>query len=375
LKRKAGHQAGKERSMDRHIPLVVSTGKPFERGFHLGTVERMRIAYTVQAYMRIFQASAGLEREHVLVLAERYLPVIAEHTPALLEEMRGIASGAGRDLREIVALNARTELLYGGHLSSECTAVALGPQAAADGGIYLAQNWDWHVSLAGGLVLWALTLSEGRRVLTLTEAGIVGKIGTNEDLALCVNLLACDGDSLQPALPMHVILRHVLDTGTCVADARSLIAALPRSTSCNHLLADRSGAIASVEATPVGQQVLEAEDGWLVHTNHCQGARLRACDALVRQSPETLARNQRAQTLLESLPVDQVALRTLFSDHATAPGSICRHVQPESPFVEQQESVASIIFHVGQGVIDLADGPPCTHTYRRMSIDAMYALA
>jgi len=357
--------------MDRQIPLVISTGSPYERGFHLGTFEGERIAFTVEAYMRIFQACTGLEHAQVLAVAERYLPVIAEYTPALLQEMRGIASGAGRDLREIVAINARTELLYGGHLPAECTAVALGPQATVDGGIYLAQNWDWHISLAGGLVLWAIAPSEGRQVLTLTEAGIVGKIGTNENLALCVNLLTSDGDSPRPALPMHLILRHILDRATCVSDAVSLIAALPRSTSCNHLLADRSGTVASVEATPLGQQVLEAQDGWLTHTNHCQGGLLCASDSLVRDYPETLARNQRAQTLLAHMPVDQAMLHTLFCDHATAPGSICRHVQPGSPFLEQQESVASIIFHVGQGVIELADGPPCTHAYRRVNIGAI----
>lgn len=357
--------------MDRHIPLVVSTGDPFERGSHLGTVERERIAYTVEAYMAIFQAFAGLERKRVLALAERYLPVIADYTPSLLGEMHGIASGAGRDVREIVAINARTELMYGGHPPSECTAIALGPQAASDQGVYLAQNWDWHVSLAGGLVLWAVLPSEGRQVLTLTEAGIVGKIGTNGSLALCVNLLTSDGDSPQPALPMHVILRHVLDTSACVADAVERIAALPRSTSCNQLLADRFGALASVEATPLGQQVLDPQDGWLTHTNHCQGSRLRACDSHVRERPETLARNQRARTLLGCAPIDPASLRTLFADHATVPGAICRHVQPAAPFVEQQESVASIVFHVGQGCIDLADGPPCTYAYRRVRLDTI----
>lgn len=357
--------------MDRHIPLVVSAGEPFECGLHLGTVEGKRVAYTVEAYMRIFQLFAGLQREQVLTLAQRYLPVIAEYTPSLLEEMRGIASGAGRDLREIVAINARTELMYGGHQLSECTAVALGPQASTDGGTYLAQNWDWHVSLAGGLVLWALTPAAGRRVLTLTEAGIVGKIGTNGSLALCVNLLTSDGDSAQPALPMHIILRHVLERSAGVDDAVALVASLPRSTSCNHLLADCQGVLASVEATPSGQQVLYSRDGWLTHTNHCQGAGLRACDSYVREHPETLARDGRAQALLGRPPIDQAALYTLFSDHATAPDAICRHMQPESPYIEQQESVASIIFHVGQGIVDIADGPPCIHAYRRVNLDTI----
>jgi len=350
--------------MDRHIPLVVSAGEPFERGSHLGKTEGERVAHTVNAYMKLFEAFAGLDREEIFSRAEHYLPVIARCTPDLLEEMRGIASGSGRDLREIVAVNARTELMYGGCTLPECTSIALSSRASADGGVYLAQNWDWHFSLAGGLVLWAVKMSEGRQVLTLTEAGIVGKIGTNGSLALCVNLLTSDGDSPEPALPMHVILRHVLDTASRVADAVDLLATLPRSTSCNHLLADHSGSLASVEATPLGQHVLYPGDGWLTHTNHCQDSELCAYDSLVRENPETLARNERARTLLGHGPIDQAALHALLSDHATAPGSICLHVRSEAPFTEQQESVASIIFHVGQDIIDIADGPPCEHAYR-----------
>lgn len=355
--------------MDRYIPLVVSAGDPFERGSHLGKTERERVAHTVSAYMKIFEKFASLGRKEVFSLAEHYLPVIARHTPSLLEEMRGIASGAGCDLREIVAINARTELMYGGHTLPECTSIALSARASADGGVYLAQNWDWHFSLAGGLVLWAIEPPEGRQVLTLTEAGIVGKIGTNGSLALCVNLLTSDGDSPEPALPMHVILRHLLDTTSRVAEAVELLATLPRSTSCNHLLADRFGSLASVEATPLGQHALYPENGRLTHTNHCQGPELCTYDSFVRENPETLARNERARALLKHVPVDQATMHALFSDHATARGSICLHVRPEAPFTEQQESVASIIFHVGRGLVDIADGPPCEYAYRRVTMD------
>ena len=33
-----------------------------------------------------------------------FMPSIAHYTPHLLEEMRGIAEGAGHDLREIIAI-------------------------------------------------------------------------------------------------------------------------------------------------------------------------------------------------------------------------------------------------------------------------------
>ena len=39
--------------MDRHIPLVISNGDPFTRGFHLGSSEKERVIHTITAYMDI----------------------------------------------------------------------------------------------------------------------------------------------------------------------------------------------------------------------------------------------------------------------------------------------------------------------------------
>ena len=358
-----------EQDTDRRIPVIVSGGGPFARGKHFGQLASGRIAHTVSAYMVLFRAIAGLRREEVLERAMRFVAPIERATPALLEEMRGIAEGSGRDLREILAINARTELLYGSPARAECTGIAVGPRSTVDRHILLAQNWDWHPSLAGGLVLWAIHRDDGPDVLTLTEAGMVGKIGVNAaGLALCVNLLTSDADSPDHALPMHIILRHILDTATSVEGAIAVLAASDRSTSCAHLLADRSGAVAAVEATPAGQAVLRNAQGVLTHANHCLDAALFAADRGAREDPESLDRGTRAELLTTRGPLDRAEVRALLADHATAPRGICRHVQAELKHEERLESVASIIFDLTGGTLDLADGPPCSHPYRRIAL-------
>jgi len=367
--------------MDRHIPVVVSAGEPFARGFHLGRSEARRVTQSVTAYMAIFRLFTGLRREGVLAEAECFMPVIAGYAPHLLEEMRGIAEGAGRDVREIVAINVRTELMYGlGILrkgrTSECTSVAIGKSASADGHVRVAQNWDWIPSLAGTLVLWVIQRDDGPNLLTLVEAGMVGKIGINAaGLAMCVNLLISDSDHAGPAVPMHIILRRVLEEASSVEEAISLIGASKRCTSCNHLLADRGGALASVEATPTAQAVLRPTGDVLTHTNHCFDADLAVYDRNARESPETLARGRRIQALAqrergkrqESL-INEKDLRVMLADHGSESGSICLHVRSELPFVEQGESIASIIFDLTEGQVDIADGPPCQYSYRRFPL-------
>jgi isopenicillin-N N-acyltransferase-like protein len=355
--------------MDRHIPLIISEGDPYTRGLHLGRTATKRVIHSITAYMEIFAQKSGLNHAAVFTHAERFIPTIAGYAPHLLQEMRGIAEGAGRDLREIVAINARTELMYGVTQRSECTSIGVSAGASADAHIRLAQNWDWRPTLAGSLILWVLHRDDGPDLLTLTEAGMVGKIGTNAmGLAMCINLLVSDTDNEGPAVPMHVILRHVLEEACSVEEAITLIGAAERCTSCFHLLADRSGTLAGVEATPGGQHVLHPTDGVLTHTNHCLSPDLFAYDSNARDYPETLARGERAQSLAHVQTIDEDYLHSILTDHATSPNSICLHMQPELPLVENNESIASIIFDLAAGTMDIAEGPPCQYPYHRRSL-------
>ncbi len=352
--------------MDRHIPLITSDGTPFQRGLHLGQLARERVLHSVTAYIRIFNRMSGLSRDAVFAQAERFLPSIAAYAPHLLEEMRGIAEGAGCHLYEIIAINARTELMYGVTHQPECTAIAICAAASADGHTRLAQNWDWHPSLIGALILWVIRREEGPDLLTLTEAGIVGKIGMNAaGLAMCINLLKSDSDSAGPTAPMHVILRRILEEASTVEEAATLVNQAKRCTSCNHLLADRSGAIADVEATPAGQHIFQVSAGVLTHTNHCLQPDLFSRDRNAREYPETLARNERMQVLASGQMLDEEHIRTMLANHTTSPNSICLHNHPAWAFRDQGESIASILFDLTAGTIDIADGPPCQHSYQR----------
>lgn len=354
--------------MSRHIPLVVSEGAPFDRGFQLGRQARERIAYTVGVYLRLYEAGVGLDRSAALARAETYLEPIERFAPDLLEEMQGMAKGAELDFREILAINARTEILYGSGRQRECTAIATAPTGAADNHIRVAQDWDWHPDMAGSLILSVLHRREGQNVVTLTEAGMVGKIGVNASgLAMCVNLLTSDSDTVSPAVPMHVILRHILDEATNVDEAIAVLQAVPRSTSCNHMLADANGDVADVEATPGGQSVLRPIGGILVHANHCTAPALYPHDTAVLENRETELRNDRMQLMAEAEPIDEARLRTLLCDHAND-RPICLHSNEDDAYIDKIETVAAIVFDLTDGTLDLAAGPPCGAEFKRLRV-------
>src|SRR6202030_1774248 len=114
---------------------------------------------------------------------------------------------------------------------------------------------------------------------------------------------------------------RVLEECSTVDEAVALIGNTPRCTSCNHMLADRSGAIADVEATPAGQWVHRVEHGILTHTNHCTNPVLATQDRYVREYPETRERDGRMQTLAKLHPLTENDLHAMLADHATSPYS------------------------------------------------------
>lgn len=90
----------------------------------------------------MFLNSAQLDWSQVRLEAVKFLPYIQQPawTP-LVEQMEGIAAGAGVDFEDVLALNVRTEIAYG-MFSDGCTSIAW----KARGKSFLAQNWDVRLS-------------------------------------------------------------------------------------------------------------------------------------------------------------------------------------------------------------------------------------
>jgi isopenicillin-N N-acyltransferase-like protein len=86
----------------------------------------------------MFVRAAKLSWPQVHLEAVKFLPTLQQ--PAwmpLVEEMRGLADGAGVDFRDILALNVRTEIAYG-MFSDGCTAFSWEDGEKS----FIAQNWD-----------------------------------------------------------------------------------------------------------------------------------------------------------------------------------------------------------------------------------------
>ena len=350
------------------FPIVDLRGKPFERGRMHGSLARQRVECSLANYAKLF-AFCGLGWPEAQRLGAAYRGVIGELDAGLLEEIEGIAAGAGRGVDEILALNARTEILPPKYLGDpgECTAIAVRPAASATGGTLLAQNWDWVGAQREALVV----LRPRDEFATLTEAGMLAKIGFNRDgFGVCLNILRSSDDGKRPGVPVHVLLRALLGR-TGVADAIAFASKLSFGGSSNVLCADAQGGAASLEFSPKGLRILEPESGTLCHTNHFIAPGTEGWQAALADNLSTVPRLERARAHAAARPkLGLEDVKCLLRDESAGILSICRHPDRSLPEEAQIESVASVIMELSRGVMHVAPDIPSRAEYAQVALEA-----
>lgn len=373
------------------FPVLQISGGPRERGRQYGTQAAAQIRLSIANYAALFAYRRGMDWTAVQTAAGEYLPLLADYTPGLLDEMQGIAEGSGRNLREIVALNVRTELLAGAvsgvvHASAaaatehnralglvdygECTAIAALPVATAGGRTLLAQTWDWTGDQRAACVVLRISSAVDPDIVTLTEAGILAKIGMNSaGLAVTLNILRSRSDGQTPGMPVHVLLRRALECESLDAVVGAARQRQAGASSCV-TVADVRGRAVSLELTPGGVGMLEPRDGLLVHTNHCVVAALQGDEYPLDAAATTIPRFDRATELLtrQRGALDVAAFQAILCDHEGAPNCICRHPNEELAPTDRVESVAGVVMDLDARVMHIAADLPCAAPFTPVAL-------
>jgi isopenicillin-N N-acyltransferase-like protein len=359
------------------FPVITLTGGPYERGYQHGKKARDLVGVAVETYLRAFERDAHLDRVGVRDAAARFIPGIERFDPELLTELRGVAAGSGHDLEEIVAINARNELLFA--VQPECTSFAVLPKASRTGHMLLGQNLDWKASAtASGVVLEILQEDQGKpNIVTVTEAGTLGRSGMKAaGVGLCVNFLRSSGSDTRlldsVGVPTQLVRRAILNAWS-FADATNALEGLSRCIASNYLVAQADGEALDFEAAPEGIGRLEPTNGLLTHSNHFVTPWGRALDIGIAVFPDTLARLERIEQVLRA-HVGHIEIDHLFAalrDHSGFPGSICRHGDERDPVPARMETSVSIVMDLTDRKIWMTAGPPCEGEYTVLEFDSL----
>jgi isopenicillin-N N-acyltransferase-like protein len=339
---------------------------PGERGLLLGRAFPDRIRRNAHFYDTLFR-STGARATDVREAALATFGHIAAAAPDLAEEIDGIAAGARLPLHRIAALNARTEILGRfGRQHPECSTVVHAP---ADGRPPVTtQTWDWHDDMRDGWFVWHIEHPDGREVRTVTEYGIVGKVGVNDaGLGLHFNILAHISDASAPVgrLPVHVLARHVLDSCRTVDEAVRLATATPVGASSSLTLAAHEAGrarAATVELSPAGPAVLHpGADGYLLRTNHFVDPRLAPGEALATEDPDTRHRLEALCTRTAARPApDAPALLDTLTFHLDDGAALCCHPGSDAALGRRWETLATVSLDVVSSRLSVHAGGPCT---------------
>jgi len=336
----------------RAFPVIDtrSFNTPYERGKAYASKAQRQVQQSLLTYKKLF-ASCGLEWTEVCRRATAYRDCIGWLDPHLIEEIEGIAAGTGTHFEEILALNCRTEILPASLFnnvadSGECTAIAVSSKSSADGHTWLAQNWDWLGEQRFALVVLQTMDSDGTPISTLTEAGMLAKIGLNaRGMAVGLNILRTLDDGARPGIPVHALLRHALsfDSLSSFRNRLEVIAQGPGfGAGSNIPCADATGDVACFELSPRGWAEHPAQDGVAVHTNHFLCGPLAPRQAELGASLSTESRLQSATAHAAARPVSVEAIENLLRDKSDGFTSICRSPDPSLPAEARLETVAGI---------------------------------
>ncbi|WP_454294840.1 C45 family autoproteolytic acyltransferase/hydolase [Salana multivorans] len=341
---------------------------PFVRGRELGAALHDAVANTVAAYRRLFHETHGLGPDDVARRGDAVGELLAACRPDLLQELRGIADGARVDPRTLLAINARTEILAGAG-APECSVLGVAAERMRDDrGPVLAQNWDWHPSAEGSLVLWTVRDDDGDGgwFATLTEAGILGKIGLNSrGLAVCLNILAMTEDGGPFAgLPVHAVLRLVLAECATPGDAQHLVQSERYSASSAITVASEDGELRTFEVSPHGVGVLRGQAGTICHTNHFLAGIGDAADTIARDGTGSATRLEEvSETVAVPDGVTIDAVKAVLRSHRGGASSVCCHDLDNPVYADRGQTMASVVIRPRERTIEITDGPPCGAAY------------
>jgi isopenicillin-N N-acyltransferase-like protein len=246
-------------------------GSPFNRGVIHGETLRSEIRDLIGLWKRNLQATTGMPAEHFITKFLQhtdYVSAIKRYTPGLLEEVKGIATGAGAGFDEVFTFQLLDELiLNSGDVAAQCSSI--GVDRSGRKPALLGQNWDIE-SYVHGFQTVLHVKDDGSDVesLVFTYAGLLAAFGVNnKGVGICLNSLPI----LRAAprgLPVAYVIRGVLASSTSDR-ALAFIDEVEHASPQNYLIGDPDKVV-DVECSSghVVRRFVTATPGVVFHTNH-----------------------------------------------------------------------------------------------------------
>ncbi|MEZ5775603.1 MAG: C45 family peptidase [Hyphomicrobiaceae bacterium] len=368
------------------------SGTPRERGIAYGRGLAGLIRERDAAWRHAIEARDHMPADAFiarLLGATDFLPAIERFVPDLLEEVHGIAEGAGLPFDAMLAAQLMDEeWWFSSAIAPEhqhehhahCS--TLGSLDRAGGRAVVAQNMDLIGWMDGFQV--ALTIRDeatGLDQIVLTVAGMIGLCGLNSaGLGLGVNTLA-DLNVSRTGLPVAFLARGLLARRSH-AEAVAFLASAPHASGQSYILADR-GEISCHEGSAAGVARYQPANGpadtvW--HTNHALASTDWHLTADGHHVEAAVALGENSRCRMEALdrrlaaaqrPLDVATAATVLADRSDGRHPVSRRA---SGHAAAGFTFASVIWELDETPsAHMAPGAPCTRAYEPVALPAATA--
>ncbi len=354
------------------IPIVHVKGSHLQMGQQIGEAMRDQVQLSVENARRLIDETYDtfeLDWKGALIQAKKYLPFAQERYPQYVDEMLGMAQGAGVSADDLAVLNAMEAVTMDALHLTKCTSMAVSEERTADGHVLAAHNEDWLPEDEANVYLIHAEPEKDPPFLAMTYGGLLPNIGIN------AYGIAQFCDSVHPTdsrigLPRIFVSRAVLSAANPETAIRYMLVS-QRAAGYNHLLVHESGELYSIEVSARRFAIHYGENGQIVHTNHFLDSKMQQIEDEPDELIATRVRYFRTQRLLAQTPRHTIrTLQAIQRDHLNFPNAICNHSSDHHDPLVREKTINAMVIDVTARAIHIAWGSPCQNPYHTFYLEA-----
>lgn len=322
--------------MTNTIPMIEARGTHRETGQQIGRGCQVQIRRML-ANLRE-DLPSGVTWTGMLQESKRYLEISRQVYPHYVNELEGIAEGAGAPFEEVF-LSVCEELWESAAWRRGCTDMAARGRATLDGATLVAHTNDLLPGAEENLVLLKIQAGDEPEFLGVSPGGVAISAGFNAaGLSLTGNQL--DNNDIRPGVPRLLVVRAILGSKH-LSEAMGHCLLPQRASSYNNVLGDTNGEVYCMEGSATDCEAIYIENDYMAHTNHYLSPAMRRFEADRNGISNSILRHNRAMRLLKEnySQLTPALFKKMLADHAGYPTSICKHGL-------ETVTVFSIIVHI-----------------------------
>lgn len=342
---------------DKRFAHLEIKGSYREIGYQVGRVFRKNIKKIIHrrnnwhsGLISILNSGAGRR------LSDKLLELSRNRFPNVIEEIEGIADGAGIHFDAIWAINIKSELGAVQKDPPGCSSIFV----RDDRRMWLFHNEDGHTAYKDMMFTIKVTPPSGVSYISMVYPGTITGNGpslNSRGIVQTTNYIGSTKSEI--GLPRYVIGRAILEAKD-LKEAIQIAASQPRTYPYHHHLAsffDKK--YASVETIP-GASEVRYPKGIYFHTNHLLFEKTRdyKFENQTYKKSSSLSRYSVIENKLNQMDTGSLqtdSMLSILSSHDRKPYSPCRH--PSGDVLGQ--TLGTAFFDINEGRFYLYRGNPC----------------